>query len=218
MDPCSRKGEIRARAAERLFDAHRRGEIVATSGRASDFYGPGGTLTGLGDFFWPRALAGRTAYSPYPLDVIHTYHYIPDVAEGLATLGCADSDVYGCPWMLPCAPAGTLRDLVSARCAQRAGATRARGASALSDGVRRLLETQRFGRPVPAEGRSRSRSADGISRGGMVICVRRRRANSPQGGGVHRRRTVARPRPLLRKSDLSPVEAARLFGTSTRNP
>jgi hypothetical protein len=99
MDPCSRKGEIRARAAERLFDAHRRGEIVATSGRASDFYGPGGTLTGLGDFFWPRALAGRTAYSPYPLDVIHTYHYIPDVAEGLATLGCADSmstGVRGC--------------------------------------------------------------------------------------------------------------------------
>ena len=47
MNPCSRKGEIRARAAERLFDAHRRGEVMATSGRASEFYGPGGTLTGL---------------------------------------------------------------------------------------------------------------------------------------------------------------------------
>ncbi|HEY7819279.1 MAG TPA: NAD-dependent epimerase, partial [Vicinamibacteria bacterium] len=109
---CSRKGEIRARAAERLFEAHRRGDVVATSGRASDFYGPGGTLTGLGDFFWPRVLAGRTAYSPYPLDATHTYHYIPDVAAGLATLGCAEIDVYGRPWMLPCAPPGTLRDLV----------------------------------------------------------------------------------------------------------
>ena len=85
MNPCSRKGEIRARAAERLFDAHRRGDVIATAGRASDFYGPGGTLTGLGDFFWPRALAGKTAYSPYPLDAVHTYHYIPDVAAGLAT-------------------------------------------------------------------------------------------------------------------------------------
>ena len=34
-------------------------------------------------------------------------------AAGLATLGCADADVYGRPWMLPCAPAGTLRELVA---------------------------------------------------------------------------------------------------------
>jgi nucleoside-diphosphate-sugar epimerase len=113
MNPCSRKGEIRARAAERLFEAHRRGDVVATSGRASDFYGPGGTLTGLGDFFWPRVLAAKTAYLPYPLDAIHTYHYIPDVAAGLAALGCAEPDAYGHPWMLPCAPAGTMRNLVA---------------------------------------------------------------------------------------------------------
>jgi nucleoside-diphosphate-sugar epimerase len=112
MTPSSRKGEIRARVAERLFAAHRRGDVVATSGRASDFYGPGGTQTALGDFFWPRVLAGKTAWSPFPLDATHTYHYVPDVAKALATLGCADADVYGQPWMLPCAPAGTLRDLV----------------------------------------------------------------------------------------------------------
>jgi nucleoside-diphosphate-sugar epimerase len=112
MNPCSRKGEIRARAAERLFDAHRRGDVVATAGRASDFYGPGGTMTGLGDFFWPRVLAGKTAYSPYPLDAVHTYHYIPDVAAGLATIGCADANAYGTPWMVPCAPAGSLLDLI----------------------------------------------------------------------------------------------------------
>jgi len=112
MNPCSRKGEIRARATAQLFDAHRRGDVVATSGRASDFYGPGGTQTGLGDFFWPRALKGKTAYSPFPVDAVHTYHYIPDVAAGLAALGCADADVYGRPWMLPCSAPGTLRDLV----------------------------------------------------------------------------------------------------------
>jgi nucleoside-diphosphate-sugar epimerase len=113
MQPCSRKGEIRARAAERLFEAHRRGDIVATAGRASDFYGPGGTQTALGDFFWPRVLSGKTAYSPFPLDALHTYHYIPDVAAGLATLGCADAAAYGRPWMLPCAPPVGLRQLVS---------------------------------------------------------------------------------------------------------
>lgn len=112
LNPCSRKGEIRARAAERLFEAHRQGRVVATSGRASDFYGPGGTLTPLGDFFWPRVFAGKTAYSPYPLDAVHTYHYIPDVAISLVTLGCGETDVYGRSWMLPCAPAVTLRELV----------------------------------------------------------------------------------------------------------
>src|SRR5262245_34412893 len=95
MNPSSRKGEIRARAVERLYEAHRRGDIVATEGRASDFYGPGGTQTGVGDFFWPRALSGKTAYSPFPLDAVHTYHYIPDVAAGLATLGSADASAYG---------------------------------------------------------------------------------------------------------------------------
>jgi len=112
-NPCSGKGEIRARAAERLFEAHRRGDVLATTGRASDFYGPGGTLTHLGDQFWPRALAGKTAWVLVNPEAIHTYHYIPDVAAGLATLGCAENDVYGRPWMLPCAPAGTMRDLVT---------------------------------------------------------------------------------------------------------
>jgi hypothetical protein len=113
MNPSSRKGEIRARAADCLFETHRRGHVIATEGRASDFYGPGGTQTGRGDFFWPRALSGKTAYSPFPLDAVHTYHYIPDVAAGLATLGCADASAYGQWWMLPCWPAGTLRELVT---------------------------------------------------------------------------------------------------------
>lgn len=112
-NPCSRKGEIRARAAERLFDAHRRGEVRATEGRASDFYGPGGTQTQFGDFFWPRALAGKTVWAPMNPETPHTYHYIPDVVAGLAILGRAPDDTYGRPWMLPCAPAPTTRELVA---------------------------------------------------------------------------------------------------------
>jgi hypothetical protein len=112
MNPCSRKGEIRARAAERLFEADRRGQVTAVSGRASDFYGPRGTQTGLGDFFWPRALTGKTSFLPIPLDAIHTYHYIPDVAAALAALGSAGADITGRAWMLPCRPAEPLRELV----------------------------------------------------------------------------------------------------------
>jgi nucleoside-diphosphate-sugar epimerase len=119
LNPCSRKGEIRARAAERLFEAHRRGDVTATAGRASDFYGPGGTLTHLGDYFWPRVLADKRAWLLVDPDAIHTFHYIPDVAAGLMTLGCAEADVCGRPWMLPCAPAGTMRELVARFSRQR---------------------------------------------------------------------------------------------------
>ncbi|HEU5255957.1 MAG TPA: NAD-dependent epimerase/dehydratase family protein [Vicinamibacterales bacterium] len=112
MNPCSRKGEIRARAAHALFDAHRRGDLRAIEGRASDFYGPGGRLTLLGDYFWPRVFKGRSGQVLMNPDVPHTYHYIPDVAAGLATLGGAPDDAFGKPWMLPCRPVETFRDLV----------------------------------------------------------------------------------------------------------
>src|SRR5262249_24322680 len=58
MNPCSKKGEIRAREAERLWEAHRKGEARITAGRASDFYGPGGTTNHLGDQFWKPVIAG----------------------------------------------------------------------------------------------------------------------------------------------------------------
>jgi nucleoside-diphosphate-sugar epimerase len=109
MRPSSRKGEVRARVAERLFRANEAGEVVAVSGRASDFYGPGGSLTYFGDHFWPAALAGKRVTLPVKLDTPHTYHYVTDVAAGLATLGCAEPEAYGRPWMLPCATAESTR-------------------------------------------------------------------------------------------------------------
>lgn len=112
-NPCSRKGEIRARVAEQLFDAHRRGDVLATAGRASDFYGPGAVRSHLGDPFWQPALAGKAARVLLDPDAIHTYHYVPDVAAGLLALGTAAADAYGQPWMLPCAPAGSLVELVA---------------------------------------------------------------------------------------------------------
>ena len=112
MNPSSRKGEIRARLAEQLFEAHRSGDVRAVSGRASDFYGPRGVGTHFAGAFWRPALRGkRAAFLPNP-DTPHTYHYIPDVARGLATLGQADDDALGRHWMLPCAPAEPSRALV----------------------------------------------------------------------------------------------------------
>ncbi len=107
VNPCSRKGEIRARVAGQLFEAHRRGDVRAVSGRASDFYGPGGGGTYFGDAFWPRVLAGKRAQVLSDPEIAHTFHYTLDVAEGLATLGEAPDDACGSWWMLPAEPAET---------------------------------------------------------------------------------------------------------------
>lgn len=111
-DPCSKKGEIRARVAERMLEAHRQGEAQVVCGRAADFYGPRGKLTMFGDYFWKPALAGKAATFPANPDTPHTYHYIPDVAAGLAALGTADPSALGQIWMLPCQPAVTTREMV----------------------------------------------------------------------------------------------------------
>lgn len=113
FEPRSRKGEIRAQLAEALLEAHARGQVSAVAGRASDFYGPRGDQTHFGERFWVPAIKGRRAeFLPNP-DTVHTYHYIPDVARGLALLGTAPDDVVGRAWMLPCAAAETSRELIA---------------------------------------------------------------------------------------------------------
>lgn len=113
FNPCSRKGEIRARLAEELMAAHQRGDVQAVAGHASDFYGPRGKGTHFGEQFWKPALAGKPVmFLPNP-DNLHTYHFIPDVAEGLKQLGSGPDEIMGRPWMLPCAPAETSRVLVN---------------------------------------------------------------------------------------------------------
>ncbi len=112
VNPCSRKGEVRARVAAQLFEAHRRGDVRAVSGRAADFYGPGGVGTYFGAAFWPRVLTGKSAQVLSDPAIVHTYHYTLDVAAGLAALGEAPDDAYGQWWMLPVAPAESSRAMI----------------------------------------------------------------------------------------------------------
>ena len=115
--PCSRKGETRARVASSLREAVRRGDVRAVTGRASDFFGPGGVLTAYGERFWKRLFAGKGAEVLGNPETLHTYHFIPDVAAGLAALGEATEEASGAEngeaWILPCAPAGSTRQLVA---------------------------------------------------------------------------------------------------------
>lgn len=81
-----RKGRTRAQIATTLLAAHQAGKVRATSGRASDFYGPRVTSSALGEHFFGAALAGKTANLAGDLTLPHTYTYIRDFARGLVTL------------------------------------------------------------------------------------------------------------------------------------
>jgi len=113
MNPCSRKGELRAMLARELFEAHARGDVRATSGRASDYFGPDIPLALLGSRFAQRLLAGKPLEMGGDPDQRHGYSYGPDVARGLAALG-TNPAADGQAWHLPLTWTGTTRGLVEA--------------------------------------------------------------------------------------------------------
>ncbi|MBL8923354.1 MAG: NAD-dependent epimerase/dehydratase family protein [Myxococcaceae bacterium] len=110
--PISRKGALRAKVAERLLSAHRAGDARVSLARASDFYGPGVTLSGVfGERFFQRVLAGKTAEVFGDADALHSYSYAPDVADGLVTLAL-DERADGEVWHLPVAAPESTRQWV----------------------------------------------------------------------------------------------------------
>lgn len=112
MNPCSRKGALRARQATMLLDAQQRGDVRLAIGRASDFYGPEVTLTGVfGERFFQRAFAGKSAECTGDPAQPHSYSFGPDVADGLVTLG-EHEKALGQVWHLPVAPAESTTAVV----------------------------------------------------------------------------------------------------------
>jgi nucleoside-diphosphate-sugar epimerase len=111
--PTTRKGRVRAKMAEDLMAAHRAGIVRATSGRASDFYGPGAGSQGIfGDRIIPPLLAGKTVSVLGKLDMPHTYTYVTDFGKGLVLLG-AHEEALGQSWHIPNAPTLTTRQMLT---------------------------------------------------------------------------------------------------------
>ena len=99
------KGRTRAQMAQDLLAAHRSGKVRVAIGRASDYFGPRGLLSAMGERVFYPAIAGRKAQVMGNPDQPHSYSYIPDIAMGLVTL--ADHDEAGRCCL---APAGRARD------------------------------------------------------------------------------------------------------------
>jgi nucleoside-diphosphate-sugar epimerase len=109
----SAKARTRADMTNELLDAHRRGALDVTIGRASDFFGPGVTQSALGEQVFRPALTGKRAQMMGNPNLRHSYSYAPDVATGLIALGTAQA-ASGEIWHLPIAETLTTREFIDA--------------------------------------------------------------------------------------------------------
>lgn len=112
FNPCSRKGEVRARVATMVLDEIKAGHLTALIARAPDFYGPR-CRTSLVNLFVIDKLAARSkALWPGRDTVPHSLIFTPDAARGVLMLADAES-AWNQTWHLPTAtPALTGREYV----------------------------------------------------------------------------------------------------------
>lgn len=112
LEAHTRKGKVRLAMADELRRANDAGDVVVTTARASDYFGPHGTnQSPLGDLLIGAALAGKPARVMGDPDQPHSYTYTRDAARTLAALGTRD-DVAGEVFHVPNAPAQTTRQIV----------------------------------------------------------------------------------------------------------
>jgi nucleoside-diphosphate-sugar epimerase len=113
--PTSSKGRLRLEMARDLLARHARGDLRVALGRASDYYGPGGRNSSIGDPVFGRVLAGKKPRWIGNPDVPHSEHFLGDIARGLLVLGARD-EADGAAWHLPAAPALPGRTFASMVC------------------------------------------------------------------------------------------------------
>ena len=94
------KGRVRAQMARDLLEAHEAGKLRVAIGRASDFFGPRGLVSHMGERVFYPVLAGKNAKVLGDPTQPHTFSYLPDIGAGLATLGTRD-EADGKAWHLP---------------------------------------------------------------------------------------------------------------------
>ena len=104
-----RKLRLRADMWRDALAAQEAGRIRATEVRASDYIEQNSLLSTV---IGKPLLNGSRGYSPWPLDVPHSWTAIADCAAALATVA-TDERALGQAWLVPTNPALTVRQLAS---------------------------------------------------------------------------------------------------------
>ncbi|MEM9432593.1 MAG: NAD-dependent epimerase/dehydratase family protein [Pseudomonadota bacterium] len=125
LNATTRKGSLRAGLSQELLAAHSAGRAKCVAGRATDFFGPGVTVSALGERFWPAILAGKTVDWVGDPEAPHSFAYLPDLAAALVALAQTPS-CWGKAWHLPALPPITVREICDRATAEDNGRTRLR--------------------------------------------------------------------------------------------
>ena len=103
FNPCSRKGEVRAKIATTLINEWRSGTLTGMIARAADFYGPE-TLNGVPNLLVFQPLSRNQKASWLVNDSVpHSYTYTPDAAQSLVQLA-ERASAWNQTWHVPTTP------------------------------------------------------------------------------------------------------------------
>jgi len=96
----TRKGKTRSEMSKAALAAHADGKVRVAIARGSDFFGPWGGHSSMGDRVFRPLLVGKTAQVTGRLDIPHTHTYTKDFGKALVILGERD-EADGQAWHVP---------------------------------------------------------------------------------------------------------------------
>ncbi len=103
FNPCSKKGEIRAKIATTLINESKSGGLVAMIARSADFYGPD-TRNGVPNLLVFEPFAKKQKASWLVNDSVpHSFTYTPDAAQSLVQLA-ERATAWNQTWHVPTTP------------------------------------------------------------------------------------------------------------------
>ncbi len=100
FNPCSRKGEVRAKIATMILDEVSKGSLIALIARAADFYGPETYTSFLNMMVFENMKKGKGAQLMISKNLKHSFTYTPDAGKATAILGNTPS-AFNQTWHLP---------------------------------------------------------------------------------------------------------------------
>ncbi len=100
MNPCSRKGEVRAKISQQLLDEISAGNLTAMICRSADFYGPNASNTFVLPMVFERLKKGKSANWIANANLKHSMTYTPDAGKAVALLANTES-AFNQIWHLP---------------------------------------------------------------------------------------------------------------------
>lgn len=87
FNPCSKKGDIRAKLDLKLIEEYKRGNLEGVIVRGADFYGPGVGSSVFNMLVIGNLMKGKKANWLNNPKAIHTFTYTPDAAKATALIG-----------------------------------------------------------------------------------------------------------------------------------